>query len=451
VERHAEKSNLPLPCVFPSLQSQIPVKSDARAPFSNFLLHLHPAYVTEGSLEFHRTFGLGGIAALLIVLQCITGILLRYYYDPFPGRAYESILMLQYTVLFGRFVRNMHHWSGVLLVMVTFLHLLRVLLTGAYRGPRKISWLVGLLILALVVLSNFTGYLLPWDQLAYWAITVSTTILQYVPVIGSSLREFVVAGKEVDANTLLVFYNFHTSVFPLLLLGLMTYHFWRVRKTGGVFVPETPGKLAYVPAFPNLVYREGVAALVVIAIVFSFSVFANAPLLDRANPNYSLNPTKAPWYFAGIQELLMHFHPLFAAFIIPLAVIVLTASLPYLKYDQEPSGLWFHSERGKRSAKVAAIAGALVTIAGIVAGEYFVDFERLLPMLPAVVSNGLIPFLILVGVLYVFYRYIVRRFTLSTVETVQALCIVVVTALVILTLTGIVFRGTDMALTIPWR
>jgi quinol-cytochrome oxidoreductase complex cytochrome b subunit len=427
------------------------MKSDERVPFSNFLFHLHPAYVREGSLQFHRTFGLGGVAALLIVLQCITGILLRYYYEPFPGRAYESILVLQNTVLFGRFVRNIHHWSGVLLVMITFLHLLRVFLTGAYRNPRKISWLVGLLLLALVVLSNFTGYLLPWDQLAYWAITVSTSILQYVPLIGNSLREFVLAGKEVDANTLLVFYNFHTAVFPFLLLALMSYHFWRVRKVGGVLTPDIPGKQEYVPAYPNLVYREGVAALVVIAVVFSFSAFANAPLLDRANPNYSLNPTKAPWYFAGIQELLMHFHPLFAAFIIPVAAIALTASLPYLKYDQEPSGLWCHSERGKRSAKFAAIVGALVTIAGIVSSEYFVDFGRLFPVLPAVVSNGVVPFLIALGILYGFFRYIVRRFALSTVEAVQALCIVVVTAFAILTLTGIVFRGTDMALTIPWR
>ena len=404
----------------------------------------------EGSLEFHRTFGLGGAAALLIVIQCITGILLRYYYEPFPGRAYESIVMLQNNVLFGRFVRNFHHWSGVFLVMITFLHLLRVFLTGAYRDSRKISWLVGLLLLVLVVLSNFTGYLLPWDQLAYWAITVSTSILQYVPLIGDSLREFVIAGKEVDANTLLAFYGLHTAVFPIVLLVLMFYHFWRVRKAGGVLIPDNVGKQEYVPTIPNLVYREGVAALVVIAVVFAFSAFAGAPLLDRANPNYSLNPTKAPWYFAGIQELLMHFHPLFAAFIIPMAAMALVASLPYLKYDQKPSGLWFHSESGKRSAKMAAIVGALVTISGIVANEYVVDFEKLLPALPAVVSNGLIPFLIILVFLYGFFRYIVRRFVLSTIEAVQALCIVVVTAFIILTLTGIVFRGMDMALTIPW-
>jgi quinol-cytochrome oxidoreductase complex cytochrome b subunit len=425
------------------------MKPDRHIPFSTFILHLHPASVREGSLKLDRTFGLGGAAALLVLIQCITGILLRFYYEPFPGRAYESIVTLQETVHFGRFVRNIHHWSGVLLVMVTVLHLLRVFLTGAYRGPRKISWLAGLALLALVVLSNFTGYLLPWDQLAYWAVTVSTSILQYIPIVGNGLREFLIAGKEVDANTLLAFYSFHTAVLPILLVALMFYHFWRVRKAGGVLVPEQDGKQDYVPTIPALVYREGVAALVVIAVVFLLSAVAGAPLLDRANPDYSLNPTKAPWYFAGVQELLMHFHPLFAAFVIPVAAVALVGCLPYLKYDQEPTGRWFHSERGKRSARVAAIAGALATVAGILANEFVVNFETLLPAFPPVVSNGLVPFLLILGFLYGFHRYLVRRLSLSDVEAVQALCVLVITAFIILTLTGVVFRGTDMALTFP--
>ncbi len=426
------------------------MKTDKPGTFSNIVLHLHPAYVREGSLRFHRTFGLGGAAALLIVLQCVTGILLRFYYEPFPGRAYESILVLQDTVHFGRFIRNMHHWSGVLLIVVTFLHLLRVFLTGAYRDSRKVSWLVGLLLLALVVLSNFTGYLLPWDQLAYWAITVSTSILRYIPFIGDNLREFVIAGREVDANTLLVFYNFHSAVFPVLLVALMLYHFWRVRKAGGVLIPQDAGGQGYVPAMPDLVYREGVAALVVIAALCVLSVVAGAPLLDRANPNFSLNPTKAPWYFAGVQELLMHFHPLFAAFIIPAAGLGLVASVPYLKYDRESSGLWFHSEAGRRSATAAAIAGALATTAGIVASEYVLKFDKLLPGLPPAVSNGLVPFLVVLGIFYGLFRAIVRRYSLPATEAVQVLCILLVAAFMILTLAGVAFRGTDMALTLPW-
>ncbi|MGB5893398.1 MAG: cytochrome b N-terminal domain-containing protein, partial [Ignavibacteriaceae bacterium] len=148
---------------------------------TNIFLHLHPANVREDAIVFNRTFGLGGIAALLIVFQFITGIMLRFYYEPFPGLAYDSIVFLQNNVLFGRLIRNIHHWSGVFLVIVTFLHLLRTFFTGAYQSPRQVNWIIGLLLFALVIFSNFTGYLLPWDQLAYWAITVSTSILQYIP------------------------------------------------------------------------------------------------------------------------------------------------------------------------------------------------------------------------------------------------------------------------------
>ena len=135
------------------------MKSEKYNTFTNVILHLHPAYVKEDALGLHRTFGLGRAAAILFILQCTTGILLRFYYEPFPGNAYDSILILQNTVLFGVSIRNIHRCSGVFLLIITFLHLVRAFLTGAYRESRKISWLVGL---ALVVLSNFTGYLLPW-------------------------------------------------------------------------------------------------------------------------------------------------------------------------------------------------------------------------------------------------------------------------------------------------
>ena len=223
---------------------------------SNILLHLHPVAVNEESISFTRTFGLGGMAALLIVIQFITGILLRFYYEPFPQKAYDSILILHNNVLFGQLIRNIHHWSGVFLVLIVFLHLIRVFLTGAYQSPRQINWIIGLILFALVIFSNFTGYLLPWDQLAYWAVTVSTSILQYIPLAGNSLREFVISGTEVNAETLIVFYTFHTAVLPILLLLLMAYHFWRVRKSGGVIISRSKEPKKMVPTYPNLVYKE---------------------------------------------------------------------------------------------------------------------------------------------------------------------------------------------------
>jgi quinol-cytochrome oxidoreductase complex cytochrome b subunit len=414
-------------------------------------LHLHPAKVNESSLWFNRTFGLGGMAALLIIIQVITGILLRFYYSASPAEAYDSIVFLKNQVLFGQFIRNIHHWSGVFLLMTAFLHFLRVFFTGAYRDSRKINWLFGLVLLLLIVFSNFTGYLLPWDQLAYWAITVGTTIISYLPFIGDGLRTLIIGGKELNAGTLQTFYTFHTAVLPFLLLVLVLYHFWRVRKAGGVLVPETREKNEMVPVMPNLVFREFIVALVLIAVLFTFAALFNAPLLEKANPAYSMNPTKAPWYFAGVQELLMHFHPFFAAFIIPVGVAVFFAWIPFMKYNETPNGHWFISEKGKHSAGSSALFAVLVTLGGILFNEYILNFEIAMPGIPAIISNGIIPLLILLLYMVSYYLFYLKRFRLSKGELVQVVFVFIVVAFIVLTLTGIFFRGKDMELTLPWK
>jgi len=414
-------------------------------------LHLHPARVKASSIEFNRTFGLGGMAALLIVIQIITGVLLRFFYTPLPAEAYNSVLFLKNNVLFGQFFRNIHYWSGVFLLLIAFLHFLRVFLTGAYRDARKVNWLFGLLLLLLIVFSNFTGYLLPWDQLAYWAITVSTNIIGYMPFVGESLRTLIIGGKELNAGTLQTFFTFHTAVIPLLLLLLVFYHFWRVRKAGGVLVPETDEPDEMVPVMPNLVFKEFIVALVLIAVVFSFSALFNAPLLDKANPSYSLNPTKAPWYFAGVQELLMHFHPFFAAFIIPLSVMGFLAWIPFLKYNEAPNGQWFVSEKGKKSSVATAKFAVGITMAGILFNEYVLNFEILLSPVPAFISNGFLPLLILLAFMAGYYKYYLIKLRLSKTELVQAIFVFVIVAFIVLTIIGVFFRGKDMALDFPWN
>jgi quinol-cytochrome oxidoreductase complex cytochrome b subunit len=417
----------------------------------SLFLHLHPVNVPEASLRFNRTFGLGGMAALLIGIQVITGILLRIYYIPSPAEAYHSILILKSHVLFGSFVRNIHHWSGVFLLLIAFFHFLRVFFTGAYRDARKINWLFGLFLLVLIVLSNFTGYLLPWDQLAYWAITVGTTIISYLPLVGEPLRTLIVGGKELNAGTLQTFYNFHTAVIPFLLILLTIYHFWRVRKAGGIILPESPVSSGKVPVMPNLVYREFIVALVLVAILFLFAALFNAPLLEKANPAYSMNPTKAPWYFAGVQELLMHFHPFFAAFIIPACVVAFLAWIPFLKYKDPSNGHWFISEKGKRSSLSTAVFAVLVTLSGIFVNAFLLNFEILMPGIPALISNGIIPLAILIIFISVYYFGYLKRLTLSKPELVQAFFVFIVVAFIVLTLTGIFFRGKDMALAFPWN
>jgi len=414
----------------------------------NILLHIHPAKVNAASISFTRTFGLGGMAALLIVIQIITGILLRFYYTPSPAGAYDSIMFLKNHVLFGQFIRNIHYWSGVFMLLIAFLHFLRVFFTGAYREIRKVNWLFGLFLLVLVVLLNFTGYLLPWDQLAYWAITVSTNIVSYLPLVGESLRTAVIGGKELNADTLQSFFTFHTAVLPLLLIVLVLYHFWRVRKAGGILMPETGDKPEMVPVMPDLVFKEFIVALVLLAVLFLSGALFNAPLLEKANPAYSMNPTKAPWYFDGVQELLMHFHPFFAAFIIPVSVIVFFAWIPYLKYDKPPNGHWFISDKGKRSAKSTAIFAAVVTVSGILFNEYIANFEILLQGIPAVISNGIVPLVILLGFMGGYYRFYLKSFRLSKEELVQAVFVFIGVAFIVLTLVGIFFRGKDMELSL---
>jgi len=276
-------------------------------------------------------------------------------------------------------------------------------------------------------------------------------LLDYFPFIGNSIREFVLSGDEVKANTLLIFYNFHTAVLPILLLILMVYHFWRVRKAGGIFLPASTEQKSLIQTYPNLVYREFVVALVLIVVVLVFSVFLNAPLLSKANPDFSLNPTKAPWYFAGIQELLLHFHPFVAAFLIPLTIIFLLAALPFINLKEEPSGFWFHSEKAKQAAKFTTIVSSIITLILIIVNEYVPDFETLLPWLNSFISNGIIPLVILLAVLWYYYKFVSKKFKLTYLEVVQTMFVFVTTAFVILTLIGIFFRGVDMELIFPWN
>lgn len=330
--------------IFPS--SLLPLKDRAnyRWFFNSLILHFRPRNVQERTLRLTLTWGLGGMAVVLILLLFGTGILMKFVYQPFPEKAYESILHLQQNVTFGQFIRNIHHWSGNILLIVVFLHFLRVFFTGAFHPPRQFNWIIGLCLFLVVLLSNFTGYLLPWDQLSFWAITICTSMLEYIPGIGLWLQRLIRGGTDVGTATLSNFYAIHTAILPIILIALMPFHFWRVRKAGGLVVPRSPEEDpetsgVRVPGIPDLILREAVVAVVLIAIILMISVFFNAPLEDKANPGLSPNPTKAPWYFMGFQEILLHLHPFMALFLIPVLMTLALASVPYLRYpSRRPSG-----------------------------------------------------------------------------------------------------------------
>jgi hypothetical protein len=176
----------------------------------------------------------------------------------------------------------------------------------------------------------------------------------------------------------------------------------------------------------------------------------DAPLGAKANPGLSPNPTKAPWYFAGIQELLLHFHPLLALFVIPVLVSIALVGIPYLNYPSDTGGVWFASRQGRRAAVVALAVGMVATPIGILADEFVIDFHAWMPDLPPVVTDGILPAASVLAVVGVLYGLLRRRYQTSLNVSVQSIFILLVTALTLLTITGIWFRGEGMALTWPW-
>jgi quinol-cytochrome oxidoreductase complex cytochrome b subunit len=422
--------------------------------FANLLLHLHPRMVPLEALAFPRTFGLGGMAIVLFVLLAVTGSLLLLGYEPSPERAYGSVREMVDRARFGAFIRNAHHWAANGFLIVGLLHLLRVFYTGAFHPPRRANWIVGLALLVLVVASNFTGYLLPWDQLAYWAVTIATGMLEYVPLAGGTLLRAARGGSEIGPKTLALFFVLHVAILPILFFALTSFHFWLVRKGGGVILPRRAGEDAprhtLVPTLPNLLTREGAVALATLAVVALLAAVLEAPLLAQANPGMSPNPAKAPWYFMGLQELLIHIHPAFAVFVVPLLAAALLLMLPYLRYGETPSGAYFHSRTGARAALAAAVAALVLTPICVIADETIRRASSWLPFLPPAVRTGLAPVTFACALLAASYLATRRLFTASRLETVQALFTFVLVAFVVMTAIGSLFRGQGMALAWPW-
>jgi quinol-cytochrome oxidoreductase complex cytochrome b subunit len=417
----------------------------------NLILHLHPRKVKLSTLDFTLTFGLGGMAALLILIQIFTGLLLKFHYVPSPSGAYDSILNINNNLLFGKLAHNIHHWSAILLLWITFFHMLRVLFTGAFREPRHVTWIFGIILLVLVVLSNFTGYLLPWDQLSYWAVTVVTSLLEYIPLIGGASREILLGGNEVGSATLSNFFNLHTGIIPLCMIILMGYHFWRIRRAGGVIVPDKSKESPMVDTQPGLIARELVVALVLTAFLLVLSIFFDAPLRERANPSFSPNPAKAPWYFMGLQELLIHFHPFFAVVVFPLTILAGSLWLPFIKFNDNNHGIWFLSEKGKQAGIWSMGAGIILTALFIIFSELLPDPETIAGNIPALITNGLIPFIIVVATMFLYMKYLKEKFLLNRSEYVQSIIIILVFSYTVLSITGIMFRGEGMVLEWPWK
>jgi cytochrome b-561 len=376
----------------------------------NLWLHWFPAKVAEESFSWSYSLWLGTIAACLFFILTVTGILLMFFYVPSTGQAYWSIKDIHYVVGFGWLLRNQHRWAAHLMVLVVFLHLLRVFFTGAYRAQRAWNWQVGLLLLLLTLFLSFTGYLLPWDQLAFWAVTVGTNIAKEAPLVGKEIRFMLLGGTEIGQSTLIRFYVLHVVALPAVVGVLFAYHMWRIRRDGGMAVTDgaiqepgeavaegataktyslfglTPGTTLEVRAAapggeegrvsssPHLLRRVMLVFLAVFTVTIILSLVSGAPLEEAANPSLTPNPAKAPWYFLWLQELVAvttvrvggytFSGGLVGGILVPGVLLGAGVVWPFL--DRSPRhtiGKWFAPERRVQNAVLAVIAlGILVLV-----------------------------------------------------------------------------------------
>jgi quinol-cytochrome oxidoreductase complex cytochrome b subunit len=379
-------------------------KDRAASMISSLFLHIHPAKVRSHTLRFSYSMGLGLISLYLFLVLVVTGVALMLYYTPHPPEAYRSMKDLQFVVTFGTVLRNMHRWAGHAMVLVVFFHMCRVFFTGAYKRPRQFNWVIGVGLLVLTLGLSFTGYLLPWDQLAYWAITVGTSIAGYAPWIGDRLKYLLLGGHTIGDGTLLRFYVLHCVVLPLGAVLLVALHIWRVRKDGGLSAPaspepalveeEAPGRFpastrSYglmaltdrpalpveevdpddeVLSWPHLLFRELLLLLIVLVALHGVALLFNAPLEEIANPTITPNPAKAPWYFLGLQELV-HYSAFVGGVLIPGVAVLALLLIPYLDGPPKGVGVWFAPERRLANTVFGAAVTAAVLLTLI--GMYF--------------------------------------------------------------------------------
>ncbi len=228
----------------------------SEAFFNSFLLHIQPAKIEKHALRFTYTFGLGLLSMYLFILLTVSGLMLMFFYVPSTEQAYNRMVDLRSAVSFGGIMRGMHFWAANAMIAVVFFHMCRVFYTGAYKPPREFNWVVGVILMVLTLVLGFTGYLLPWDQLAFWAITVGAGIAgkanwvsdhinalapagaPQVPPLGDLTRWALLGSDTVGQEALIRFYVLHVAVLPVIITGFIVYHMWRIRKDGGISSPK---------------------------------------------------------------------------------------------------------------------------------------------------------------------------------------------------------------------
>jgi quinol-cytochrome oxidoreductase complex cytochrome b subunit len=310
-----------------------------------------------------KTYYFGGIALFLFGIQAATGTLLALYYKPTPEAAYESVQFITSDVSFGWLIRSVHHWAANLMILFVVLHLVRVYMQAAYKYPRELTWVFGTLLLMVTLAFGFTGYLLPWDQLAYWATVVGTEIAGSVPLIGDTLLLLLRGGADVTGDTMTRFFGIHVLVLPIALVALLAGHLVLVHQLGlanpkrpepRVTTPEIENEPQR-PFFPHYIIDELMAWYVLLAILVVLASVFPAGLEEQANPLETPH-TKPEWYFLGVYQLLKVIPWKVVGIMVPIVGVALLVVWPFL--DRNP-------EVVMRRRKIA-VGGATLVIAGLI-------------------------------------------------------------------------------------
>ena len=456
--------------------------------FGNVFLHLHSVRTHRWSLRWATTAGLGIATLAAFLLTLVTGVLLMFYYKPYPDAAYLSMKDIHFVVPTGRFIRNIHRWAANAMVVTVILHMARTFYTAAYRAPREFNWLVGMALLAVTLGLSFTGYLLPWDQLAYWAITIGANIAQSPREVTDALgitasfdpggfqRLLLLGSDTVGEEALIRFYLLHVMLLPLVAAALMAVHFWRIRKDGGLAKPvdvdqrvgpvgetypvftDAPRKTYHlaavvrgrtpavghgpehtIPSMPHLFYAELAVFMLTVFVCTALALISDAPLKELANPLVPENPAKAPWYFLGLQELVA-----FSAFMggigIPSVVLLGLGVIPFLDREEAGTGEWFGGPGGWPLVRQAAVIG-LATAIGVEA--FIIRFGWLrewFPAIPQLVITAVNPGTVLTAVYAAYSLWLVRRHN-STRAGALGLFTCFLGGFLVLTVVGTYFRG----------
>lgn len=457
--------------------------------FGNVFLHLHSVRTHLWSLRWSTTMGLGIITTAAFLITLVTGVLLMFYYKPYPDVAYLSIKDIHFVVPTGRFMRNIHRHAANVMVVAVILHMARAFYTAAYRSPREFNWFIGWGLLVTTLGLSFTGYLLPWDQLAYWAITIGANIAQSPREITDALgvtewmdigglqREILLGSDVVGEEALIRFYLLHVMILPLVLAALMGVHFWRIRKDGGLAKPkdvdervaeeakdfypvftDAPKKTYHlaavvkgkspqvgsgpentVPSMPHLFYAELGVLMLTILICVAMAFISDAPLKELANPLVPENPAKAPWYFLGLQEIVS-----FSAFMggigIPMLCVIGLGLIPFLDRETEGTGEWFGGPGGWKLVKWSMLVGFVSSIAVEAFAIRFGWLREWFPDIPQLFITFINPGTVLTLIYAIYSIWAVRRYN-STRAGALALFTCFLCGFIVLTVIGTYFRG----------